>query len=112
MSQSTTYRSDYGKAVDELVAAHAQEPPADLKIFLCRDNTGEIVRLVEVSEEFGEQTDDVAWAVAFRSTNRMPYGSAIILLTPPDFVRLQDGRLRLPDDWPGLGGLEQVYPAT
>lgn len=97
----------YDEAVAMLARWHGESGPADVKVYLFPDPTGEAVQLAEVSEEF-QATGRVAPFTLGRSAT-FPFVSSVALLTPVEWNAVINRHLPLPSNW-DLPAHKQVWP--
>src|SRR5580704_9632488 len=87
----------YEEAEHLLVRWHAEGGPPDLVVFSFPDASGEIVRLVEVSDEFA--ATGVIRPMTFGRSAELPFRSSTALATPQEWKAVEAGRLSLPPGW-------------
>ncbi len=97
----------YDEAVNTLVRSHAEVVGQELEVYSFPDPGREVVRLVEVSGVFPATGAPIAFPLG-RSSD-FPFRSAVVLLTPEEWTRVQAGSLALPDGWE-LNSGRRVWP--
>lgn len=110
--------SDFMQTVDEvpktyeeaerlLVRWHAEGGPSDLRIFSFPDSAGEMVRLLEVSDDF--LATGVIRPMTFGRSPEMPFRTSTALASPEEWALVQAGKVPLPPGW-DLAAARQVWP--
>lgn len=97
----------YDDAVRTLVRWHGEGGPADLRVFLFPDPDEQVVRLLEVSDEFFTASE--IHPLTLGRSAIFPFRSATALARPEDWDQVQAGRLSLPQGW-NLNARRQVWP--
>lgn len=97
----------YEEAERLLARWHAEGGPADLFIFAFPDPDENIVRLLEVSEDF-LATGEIR-PMTFGRSAELPFRSATALATPQEWEQAQAGSLPLPHGWE-LKSKRRVWP--
>lgn len=97
----------YADAVKILARWQCEGGPADVRAFSFPDPAGQLVRLVEVSEEF-MPTGGIR-PLTLRASRLFPFKSSVALASPDEWAAVEEGRLGLPGGWDHTTK-EQVWP--
>jgi hypothetical protein len=89
----------YRKTASELAEAHRKEDPSTTEIYLFPDDQIADVRLLEVSGSAPRSGDVLPYQFDARPDLDIHFTSTVILLSPDEWKDVQDGKLKLPDDW-------------
>ncbi|HZL36129.1 MAG TPA: hypothetical protein VFC78_12505 [Tepidisphaeraceae bacterium] len=107
MTETEAIPANYSEAVRTLVRWHAEGGPDDLLIFAFSDPHEQMVRLIEVSDEF--LSSGTIQPMTFGRSAEFPFRSSTALATPAEWESVRAGTLPLPQGWV-LAAAQQVWP--
>lgn len=99
----------YEDAVQTLARWHGEGPFDDIVIYAVdglETNGDSTVRLIEVSAAFGRTNE--LHPVVFGRSAYMPFKTAVLLVTPDEFERIQRRDMELPEGF--RGPMRRVWP--
>lgn len=97
LSQSESSPMARSEAVKVLASAHRERDPGTALVRWYQGGPADQIRLLEMSR-------DVSWTgevivVRFKSTDAIPYSTAIALVSEEELQEIDSGVLPLPDGW-------------
>jgi len=107
MIETEPIPQSYADAVSTLVRWQGEGGPSDLIIFHFPDSADQVVRLLEISDEF--LADGSVKPFTLGRSASFPFRSSVILASPEEWREILAGRLSLPDGW-DLQARQQVWP--
>jgi hypothetical protein len=107
MTETEQVPQSYADAVGTLVRWQVEGGPSDLVVFHLPDSGGQIVRLLEISDEF--LADGSVKPFTLGRSASFPFRSSVILASPDEWREIEAGRLSLPEGW-DLSAKQRVWP--
>jgi hypothetical protein len=97
------------QVAEDLARAHRAEDPETQEVYLAPGSESSAeVRLVEISGSLGGSGEVLPFRFAPRDDLDIPYASVVVLLSPDDWQRVQNGELQLPDGWGRPADLQKI----
>lgn len=90
---------DFTATAKRLADAHRASDPQTLAVFLDPDPGQKQIRLLEITASAPTLNQPLATELAPRPDLGVPFASAVVLLSPEEWIDVQAGRLELPDGW-------------
>jgi hypothetical protein len=96
---SVTVEADYLGTARRLARAHAEADPKTVLVLLDPDPRGKEIRLLEVTRSAPTTGQLLAVGFAARPDLGVAFPSSVLLLSPEEWIDINEGRLELPDGW-------------
>jgi hypothetical protein len=96
------------EAARKLAAMHAEDSYPDLRVYWFPDPSDRVLRLIEVSSEFGRVHDGCVDPYGFDADHGLPE-MEVALLAPDEWRDVHEGKLNLPPGWVARDAKE-VWP--
>jgi hypothetical protein len=94
----------YLETAERLARAHRASDPSTLRVLLAHDPEERVLRLVEVARSAPAAGAPAPVGFTARPDLGVPFPLEVLLLSPPEWDAVSEGRMELPEGW-GCGRL-------